>query len=76
MLETLHQVLALDLIWVILITFAGGLMLGYTGWGGLMVSIPFLTFLYGPVEEHQSGQGFLLFYPGQGRGRRPFDQIF
>ncbi len=31
-------------------TFAGGLMLGYTGWGGAMVSMPFLTILYGPVE--------------------------
>jgi len=25
-------------------------MLGYTGWGGAMVSMPFLTILYGPVE--------------------------
>ena len=32
------------------VTFAGGLMLGYTGWGGAMVSMPFLTILYGPVE--------------------------
>ena len=31
-------------------SFAGGLMLGYTGWGGAMVSMPFLTILYGPVE--------------------------
>ena len=50
MLETFIVVLTTDLIWAMLITFAGGLMLGYTGWGGAMVSMPFLTILYGPVE--------------------------
>ena len=50
MLETFIAVLTTDLIWAMVITFAGGLMLGYTGWGGAMVSMPFLTILYGPVE--------------------------
>ena len=50
MLETFIAVLTTDLIWAMVITFAGGLMLGYTGWGGMMVSMPFLTILYGPVE--------------------------
>jgi len=50
MLETFIAVLTTDLIWAMVITFAGGLMLGYTGWGGAMVSMPFLTMLYGPVE--------------------------
>jgi len=50
MLDTFIAVLTTDLIWAIFITFAGGLMLGYTGWGGAMVSMPFLTILYGPVE--------------------------
>ena len=50
MLETFIAVLTTDLIWAMVVTFAGGLMLGYTGWGGAMVSIPFLTILYGPVE--------------------------
>ena len=50
MLETFIAVLKTDLIWAMVITFAGGLMLGYTGWGGAMVSMPFLTILYGPVE--------------------------
>ena len=49
MLETFIAVLTTDLIWAMIITFAGGLMLGYTGWGGAMVSMPFLTILYGPV---------------------------
>jgi uncharacterized membrane protein YfcA len=50
MLETFIAVLTTDLIWAMVITFAGGLMLGYAGWGGAMVSMPFLTILYGPVE--------------------------
>jgi hypothetical protein len=50
MIETFMAVLATDLIWAMAITFAGGLMLGYTGWGGAMVSMPFLTILYGPVQ--------------------------
>ena len=50
MLETLLPVLTLDLVWVVAITFAAGLMLGYTGWGGAMVSMPLLTFLYGPID--------------------------
>ena len=49
MLETFIAVLTTDLIWAMVITFAGGLMLGYTGWGSAMVSMPFLTILYGPV---------------------------
>ena len=49
MLETFIAVLTTDLIWAMVVTFAGGLMLGYTGWGGAMVSMPFLTILYGPV---------------------------
>ena len=50
MLEAFIAVLTTDLIWAMVVTFAGGLMLGYTGWGGMMVSMPFLTILYGPVE--------------------------
>ena len=50
MIETFNIVLTTDLIWAMVATFAGGLMLGYTGWGGAMVSMPFLTILYGPVE--------------------------
>ena len=50
MIETFNAVLTTDLIWAMVVTFAGGLMLGYTGWGGAMVSMPFLTILYGPVE--------------------------
>ena len=50
MLETFIAVLTTDLLWAMIITCAGGLMLGYTGWGGAMVSMPFLTILYGPVE--------------------------
>ena len=50
MLETFIAVLTTDLIWAMVVTFAGGLMLGYTGWGGAMVSMPFLTILYGPVD--------------------------
>ena len=50
MLEAFIAVLTTDLIWAMVVTFAGGLMLGYTGWGGAMVSMPFLTILYGPVE--------------------------
>ena len=49
MLEVFVAVLTSDLIWAIVVTFADGLMLGYTGWGGAMVSMPFLTILYGPV---------------------------
>ena len=50
MIETFIAVLTTDLIWAMVVTFAGGLILGYTGWGGAMVSMPFLTILYGPVE--------------------------
>ena len=50
MIETFIAVLTTDLIWAMVVTFAGGLMLGYTGWGGMMVSMPFLTILYGPVD--------------------------
>jgi uncharacterized protein len=50
MLETFNILLTTDLIWAMLATFAGGLMLGYTGWGGAMVSMPFLAILYGPVD--------------------------
>ena len=49
MIETFHAVLTTDLIWAMAVTMAGGVMLGYTGWGGAMVSMPFLTILYGPV---------------------------
>ena len=50
MTETFTAVLTADLMWAMLVTFGGGLMLGYTGWGGAMVSMPFLTILFGPVE--------------------------
>ena len=50
MIETFNAVLTTDLYWAMVVTFAGGLMLGYTGWGGSMVSMPFLTILFGPVE--------------------------
>ena len=50
MLETFIAVLTTDLIWAMVVTFAGGLMLGYTGWCGAMVSMTFLSILYGQVE--------------------------
>jgi uncharacterized protein len=50
MLEIFYSVLTTDLIWAMVATFAGGLMLGYTGWGGAMVAMPFLTILYGPIN--------------------------
>jgi len=50
MIESFYTVLDLNLVWAIGITFLGGLMLGYTGWGGAMVSMPLLAFLFGPVE--------------------------
>ena len=49
MLETFIAVLTTDLIWAMVIMFVAGLMLGYTGWGSAMVSMPILTILYGPV---------------------------
>jgi len=49
MIESFYGVLTIDLIWAVVATFGGGLMLGYTGWGGAMVSMPILTILYGPV---------------------------
>ncbi|HIF58747.1 MAG TPA: sulfite exporter TauE/SafE family protein [Pseudomonadales bacterium] len=48
--DIFNTVLTTDLVWAMAATFTGGLMLGYTGWGGAMVSIPFLTILYGPVD--------------------------
>ena len=50
MVETFYAVLELKLLMAIGVTFLGGLMLGYCGWGGAMVSMPLLVFLYGPVE--------------------------
>ena len=50
MVETFYAVLELKLLMAIGITALGGLMLGYCGWGGAMVSMPLLVFLYGPVE--------------------------
>ena len=50
MIESFQAVLELSLLWAVGITFLGGLMLGYTGWGGAMVSMPLLVFLFGPIE--------------------------
>ncbi len=50
MIESFYAVLEFKLLLAVGITFLGGLMLGYTGWGGAMVSMPLLAFLFGPVE--------------------------
>lgn len=50
MIETFQAVLELRLLWAIGITFLGGLMLGYTGWGGALVSMPLLVLFFGPIE--------------------------
>lgn len=50
MLESFFAVLTPDLFGVVAISFVGGLMFGYTGWGAAMIIMPLLTFLYGPIE--------------------------
>ena len=50
MIESFQAVLELRLVWAVGITFLGGVMLGYTGFGGAMVSMPLLVFLFGPIE--------------------------
>ena len=50
MIETFQAVFELRLLWAVGITFLGGVMLGYTGWGGALVSMPLLVFFFGPIE--------------------------
>ena len=50
MIESFQAVLELRLLRAVGINFLGGLVLGYTGWGGAMVSMPLLVFLFGPSE--------------------------
>ena len=50
MIESFQAVLELRLLRAVGINFLVGLMLGYTGWGGAMASMPLLAFLFGPIE--------------------------
>ena len=50
MIETCQAVIELRLLRAVGITFLSGLMLGYTGWGGALVSMPLLVFFFGPIE--------------------------
>jgi uncharacterized membrane protein YfcA len=61
--ETFIAVLNLDLVWTCAISLLSGLMLGYTGWGGALVAMPLLVFLFGPVEALlivMIGAGFVI----------------
>ena len=50
MLELFQSILTLDLLAASGIGLLGGLMHGYTGWGGAMVMMPLMSILYGPVH--------------------------
>ena len=41
-----------DLGWAVLIIAAAGLVRGYGGFGGGLVTIPLLTLIYGPIEAY------------------------
>lgn len=51
MFETIQLVLTLDLIAALGIGLIGGLMHGFTGWGGAMVMMPLMSVMYGPVQS-------------------------
>jgi len=48
--ELFQSILTLDLVAAVGIGLLGGLMHGYTGWGGAMVMMPLMAVLYGPVQ--------------------------
>ena len=50
MIELFQPILTLDLLGAVGIGLLGGLMHGYTGWGGAMVMMPLMSVLYGPVH--------------------------
>ena len=49
MIELFQSILTIDLLGAVGIGLLGGLMHGYTGWGGAMVMMPLMSVLYGPV---------------------------
>ncbi|SVB53039.1 uncharacterized protein METZ01_LOCUS205893, partial [marine metagenome] len=51
LLELIQTVLTIDLLAAIGIGFTGGLMHGFTGWGGAMVMMPLMSLIYGPVQS-------------------------
>ena len=51
MLELIQSILTIDLLAAIGIGFTGGLMHGFTGWGGAMVMMPLMSLMYGPVQS-------------------------
>ena len=51
MTELISDILTLHFLYALGIVFLGGLMHGYTGWGGGMVMMPLMTLLFPPVES-------------------------
>jgi len=51
LLELIQSILTIDLLAAIGIGFTGGLMHGFTGWGGAMVMMPLMSLMYGPVQS-------------------------
>lgn len=51
LLELIQTILTIDLLAAIGIGFTGGLMHGFTGWGGAMVMMPLMSLMYGPVQS-------------------------
>ena len=51
MFEIIQSVLTLDLLAALGIGFAGGLMHGFTGWGGAMVMMPLMSLMYEPIQS-------------------------
>ena len=54
LLELIQTVLTIDLLVAIGIGFTGGLMHGFTGWGGAMVMMPLMSLIYGPCLLYTS----------------------
>ena len=48
--EFVPELLTLPFLFALGIGFAGGLMQGYTGWGGATLMMPLMTLVYPPVE--------------------------
>jgi uncharacterized membrane protein YfcA len=48
--ELIPELLTFRFLFALIIGFAGGLMQGYTGWGGAMLMMPLMTLVYPPVE--------------------------
>ena len=49
--EVIQLVLTLELFAALGIGFAGGLMHGFTGWGGAMVMMPLMCLIYSPIQS-------------------------